>query len=137
MKNKQVMFAVIVAALIVVGGVVIAGGNKKSSNTTDMDTASSAPAADAVKATATNAVTISDYKYGPEAVTVKVGDTVTWTNMDSVRHNVVADKKADGAPIGELFARGETYSFKFTKAGTFKYHCEPHPYMHGTVVVTN
>jgi amicyanin len=70
-------------------------------------------------------------------IRVKAGDTVTWTNNDSVRHNVVADERSAAAPEGPLIADGKSYSFTFTKAGTYPYHCEPHPNMKGTVVVTD
>ncbi len=84
-----------------------------------------------------NTVAITNYKFAPDTITVKTGTTVTWTNNDEVHHSVTADTKSDAAPTSPLFAKGETYSFKFTKAGSYTYHCEPHPYMHGTVVVTD
>lgn len=102
------------------------GSDKSMTSKTSMD---SAP----VDAVATDKVEIANYKFGSGAIKVKVGTTVTWTNTDPVRHNVVADD--GGMPNGELFGKGETYTYTFTKAGTFKYHCTPHPYMHGTVVV--
>ena len=37
---------------------------------------------------------------------------------------------------GPLLAKGERYSFTFTKVGSYPYHCAPHPYMQGAVVVT-
>ena len=86
-------------------------------------------------AVATDKVAIQNFAYSPATVTVKVGTTVTWTNNDSVAHTVTADSGA-GPDSGSL-ARGETYQFTYQTAGTFTYHCTPHPYMKGTVVVTN
>lgn len=84
---------------------------------------------------ATTEVTIKDFVYTPAMIRVKVGDTVTWTNQDSVAHNVVSDDGSPEAPDGPLLNKGESYKFKFTKAGTYTYHCSPHPQMTGTVVV--
>jgi plastocyanin len=47
----------------------------------------------------------------------------------------MADTMSADAPSSELLAKGESYSFTFKKAGTYTYHCTPHPYMKGTVVV--
>ena len=78
-------------------------------------------------------VTMKDIKFDPSTVNVKVGDTVTWTNDDSVGHDVTSDtfKSGDAGGIGG----GQTFEHKFAKAGTFKYQCTIHPGMTGTVVV--
>ncbi|HTK39241.1 MAG TPA: cupredoxin family copper-binding protein [Patescibacteria group bacterium] len=83
----------------------------------------------------TNMVTISNFDYGPQTITVKKGTTVTWTNQDGVKHNVVGDTLS--TLNGPLLAKGESYSYTFDTVGTFSYHCAPHPYMKGTVVVTD
>jgi amicyanin len=79
------------------------------------------------------AIRIANSAFATTNLTVKVGTTVTWTNDDSVRHNVVSS--VEGGPDGPLLAKGESYSFTFSKAGTFPYICQPHPFMKGTVVV--
>jgi len=89
----------------------------------------------ATQSVSTDQVMIQDYMFNPMAITVKVGTTVTWKNADSVHHSVVADKPSPDAPNGPLLGKGEHYSFTFTKKGTYTFHCGPHPYMHGTVVV--
>lgn len=77
-------------------------------------------------------VEIEDFAYVSAAITIKVGTTVTWTNKDSVRHTVSSDT---GLFESGLFGKGESFSHTFTEAGTFTYHCAPHPYMKGTVIV--
>jgi plastocyanin len=79
-------------------------------------------------------------QFAPAAVIVDVGTTVTWINKDSVAHNV--EKSADaldfGAKFGadaSVFDPGQTYSFTFTKAGTFFYTCTIHTLMSGKVEV--
>jgi plastocyanin len=79
-------------------------------------------------------------QFTPAAVIVDVGTKVTWTNKDSVAHNV--EKSADaldfGAKFGadaSVFGPGQSYSFTFTKAGTFFYTCTIHTLMSGKVLV--
>jgi plastocyanin len=79
------------------------------------------------------AVTIAGSAYHPAKITVVKGTKVVWTNKDSMPHTVTGTGAFHSATIGP----GKTYSFTFSKAGTFPYHCTIHPFMHGTVVVTN
>jgi plastocyanin len=78
-------------------------------------------------------VTMKDIKFNPSTVNVKVGDTVTWTNDDTVDHDVTSDTFKSGSAGG--LAGGDTFEHKFDKAGTFKYQCTVHPGMTGEVVV--
>jgi plastocyanin len=56
---------------------------------------------------------------------------VTWTNNDSIGHTVTADDGSFNSPVDP----GKTFSFTFTKAGTYTYHCSIHPTMKATIVV--
>jgi len=94
-------------------------------------TASPTPAGGAPVATGT--VAIKNFAFGPASVTVPVGTTVTWTNDDSEAHTVTAPK---GPPHSPPLPPGGTFTYRFTKPGTYSYLCTIHPYMHGTVVVT-
>ncbi len=73
------------------------------------------------------------FGFSPKALTVNVGATVTWKNITSVAHTVTSD---DGTSFnsGNVPAGG-TFTFTFTKAGSFAYHCDIHPYMKATIVV--
>ena len=77
-------------------------------------------------------VTISDFKFTPKSITINVGESVVWTNNGPTGHSATAD---DGTFDTGVLPKGSTGMFRFTKAGTYKYHCTPHPYMHGTVIV--
>jgi plastocyanin len=83
-------------------------------------------------ATSGNAVTLSNFLFSPATLTVKVGTTVTWTNKDGVTHTVTSD--SDVFNSGNL-APNATYSFTFSNAGTFAYHCSIHTSMKGTIIV--
>jgi plastocyanin len=80
---------------------------------------------------AATAVSIANFAFDPASVTVKVGDTVTWTNNDSTTHTITGDGGLDSGDV----APGSTFSKTFDKAGTYKYHCSIHPTMTGEVVV--
>jgi plastocyanin len=100
------------------------GGRYGSGGASSPTPAASAPAG--------NAVTVVDFGFNPDAIKVKVGTAVTWTNT-GVTHTVTADK---GLFDSGMFKSGETFSFTFAKGGTFTYHCAIHSSMRGTVTVT-
>jgi plastocyanin len=79
-----------------------------------------------------NMVEIKDFAFGPATLTVKVGDTVTWVNKDVAGHSATAD---DGSFDTGVMSQGESGSHTFTQAGTYEYHCTPHPNMKGTIIV--
>jgi plastocyanin len=79
-------------------------------------------------------VTMKDIKFNPGTVTIKAGGKVTWTNDDSVGHDVTGDDFESGSPGG--IDGGSTFSHTFKKPGTYAYVCSVHPGMEGTVKVT-
>jgi plastocyanin len=79
------------------------------------------------------AVGITDFAFSPATLTVPIGATVTWTNHDAEPHTVAANDGSFHSPGMDTDA---TYSYTFTKDGTFEYICSIHPMMRGTVVVT-
>jgi len=83
-------------------------------------------------ATGAGGATISEqnFAFSPSTLTVKVGDTVTFTNNDSTAHNV----KIDGQELGSQ-NQGESKTWKATKAGSFPFSCVIHPSMTGQITV--
>lgn len=139
--NKTVLGA-IVASLILIGvAIAVMMPRQASDKTTPAATPPSQqttqPAADTQNtATMDVKVEIKDFAFAPATITVKKGTKVTWTNQDTVRHDVTSDDGAPtGGPGGPLVAKGESYSFTFNTVGSFSYHCTPHPNMKGTVTV--
>ena len=76
--------------------------------------------------------------YTPESVTISVGDTVEWDNVDTAAHTVTGGSPADG-PSGvfdsSLVMGKAKYSHTFDKAGSYDYFCMVHPWMVGKVIV--
>ncbi len=82
------------------------------------------------------AVSMQNTSFHPSSLSVKAGDTVTWTNEESTAHDVTADDGSfkSGPPGG--MKQGDTFEHVFDKAGSFAYKCTVHPNMTGTIEVT-
>ena len=89
----------------------------------------------AASAQSTVNVTIQGYAFSPNSITVVIGvnNTVTWTNNDAVTHTVTSDNKTFSGDVRP----GNTFTFTFTAAGVFPYHCSIHAFMTGEVIVLN
>jgi len=81
----------------------------------------------------TSMVSIDNFSFGPQILTVKAGTTVTWTNMDDIPHGIASSNNAF-KKSGALDT-DESYSFTFTTPGTYQYFCYLHPHMVGSIVV--
>ena len=77
-------------------------------------------------------VKIDNFSFGPAAVTVAVGTTITWTNHDDIPHTVVS---TDGVFKSKVLDTDEKFSFTFDKPGAYPYFCSIHPKMTGKVIV--
>ncbi len=78
-------------------------------------------------------VNIDDFMFTPEDLSVEVGATVTWRNVQGTPHTVTADfDEFDSAQLPQ----DAEFSQTFGMAGTFRYHCTIHPTMAGSVTVT-
>lgn len=84
------------------------------------------------KMESTYQVKIQDFSFQPATLNVPVGATVAWTNKDEEPHTVFSN---DDVFKSKALDTDETFSFKFTKAGTYKYFCSVHPKMVATIVV--
>ncbi len=81
---------------------------------------------------ATHPITIKNYAYGSGSMTISQGDTVTWTNQDSVPHDVVVTS----GPVkfrSPMLTKGKSWSYTFSRAGAYSYTCSVHPDMHATL----
>jgi plastocyanin len=77
-------------------------------------------------------VVIRGFAFGPLDVRVRAGERVTWVNCDTDAHTSTADAGEWASP---LLAPGDGFTQAFLTTGEFSYHCEPHPFMTGRVIV--
>ena len=80
-------------------------------------------------------VVIRDFAFEPAIARIRPGTKVTWVNCGSAgeeSHTSTADQGEWDSP---LLAPGATFTQTFAAAGSFLYHCTPHPQMRGTVTV--
>jgi plastocyanin len=109
------------------------GGSSSSSSAGGAAPATTAAGAASPTAGGAVQVAMKDIQFTPQKVTVKVGQTVRWTNEDSVVHDVRAT--TGGTLKSDLFAKGKSYEYKAAKPGTIAYICTIHPGMQGTLTV--
>lgn len=122
MENQPNRRLVVLAALFLVFSLLVFAGA----------TASAAEARPSSSPETTRGVLIVLFAFRPSTVTVSVGDTVTWINAAFIPHTTTSDTGLWAS--GRLNRLGR-FSFTFTKAGTYTYHCSIHPFMKGSIVV--
>jgi plastocyanin len=78
-------------------------------------------------------VMIKNFDFAPMSLTIPAGATVTWKNLDGEPHTVTSP---GGVFRSAALDQGDSYAFRFTRPGTYRYLCSIHPHMMATVVVT-
>lgn len=78
-------------------------------------------------------VKIDNFSFSPRTLTVAPGTTVKWTNRDDIPHTVVSTDEVTFK--SKVLDTDDTFTFTFTKAGTYDYFCSVHPKMTAQVVV--
>jgi len=69
-----------------------------------------------------------------------ISNKVIWKNLDDTPHTVTPDHRASDSYSGDfgsigVIKPGESFEFLFTEAQEIPYHCEPHPWMKGTIII--
>ncbi len=137
MKREFVIFLVLFGLFLTTG----CAGNNAGQSPTPTVTPAATPAETPVTANSSETpavstggktieVTMQNFAFNPDSITISSGDTVKWTNMDSAGHDVVGTDFSSSN-----LKKGDSYEHKFTKAGTYNYICSIHPSMKGTVIV--
>ena len=124
---KTLRFAVPAAVLLFVA----ACGSSYSTPNNPTPNPNPTPGANAVTIPS-GAQSMGSAAYKPNPITVPVGTTVSWTNSDAIAHTVTSD---GGVFNSNSLGPGGTFTYMFSAAGTFPYHCAIHPGMVGSVVV--
>ena len=77
-------------------------------------------------------VTLSNFTFTPQTITVKSGTTVTWVNHDDTPHTVTSADHLFGSAALDT---DDQFTYRFSAPGTFRYFCTIHPKMTATVIV--
>jgi plastocyanin len=99
--------------------------------TTESQTFITTPTQQKTPSVSDNTIRIKNLAFDRENISVRVGSTVRWVNLDSAPHRIVFEDGADST----VLAASQSWSRKFDEAGTYKYSCTIHPAMQGTVIV--
>jgi plastocyanin len=93
-------------------------------------------AASSTTRVATTQVAMKVLEFTPASVIARVGQTLTWTNEDSVQHNVTYLSGPRFRSSPRVMNPGASFSIQLTQPGTIHYFCSIHPWMRGTIVVS-
>jgi plastocyanin len=130
---KKIIIVVIIVLVVILGAVYIM---HKDSDMQGMNmqpaSQSQSSSTNTAKPAGKNAVTIENFAFSPATITIKAGQSITWTNEDSIGHSATAD---DNSWDTGVLPQGQSKAITFAKAGTYTYHCSVHPNMKATVVV--
>ena len=91
----------------------------------------STAAGPSAQASRTAAVDIANFAFHPPTLRVAKGSKVTFTNSSKVSHTATRNGSFDTGVIKP----GSSFTVRFAQKGTFAYHCEIHPLMHGKIIV--
>ena len=85
---------------------------------------------------------LGNRSYQPSPIKIKVGDTITWTNDDSIAPHTVTEGNPSSSMSGAgfdsgLLSQGQTFKYTFNKVGVVEYFCSLHPTMVGKVSVSS
>src|SRR5215831_3884685 len=78
-------------------------------------------------------LTIDNFTFNPDTITISVGTKIVWENNDDIPHSIV---ETTGKFRSAALDTEDKFSFTFDKAGSYEYFCGLHPRMQGKVVVT-
>lgn len=114
------------------GALVVAGalGACDSAGPTD-------PVADCLEAAGVTgpAVVIRNFTFSPATLRVAPGSRVTWVNCEGPQVEAHTSTSDDGVWASPFLSSGDVFSRDFEQAGSFPYHCVPHPSMEAVVIV--
>ena len=89
-----------------------------------------------------SALESQEENYVPKEPTIdlKINNHVVWENVDEVAHTVTPDHRMEDSYSGEfgspgVILPGDSYEFIFTEPHIVEYHCQPHPWMKGTLTI--
>jgi len=134
MSGARVWAARVVAAVSTVAiGLLI--GSCVSDRSTSVVVTSACNVQLPAEAIGSTIVSVHDFAFTPTQITIRPGMKVTWVNCGSSSNASHTSTSDTGVWDSGLLAPGQTYTRQFDNAGSFPFHCTPHPFMTGTVAV--
>ncbi len=150
MKNSGLILGVVVIliAVVVIGGLTAyilanntssnsnVNNNQPSTNTNPNTGDNNLPVnntnTERTSSPKTYDIEIKNFAFSPSSLTIKKGDSVTWTNMDGMPHTATADNRAFDS---RTLNNGKSFTFTFNDAGDYSYICSIHPSMKAKIIV--
>lgn len=126
---KKLFITGLFVAVLIGGGLLIKSSGK--------DNMANMPASQSAATQAEpNTINIQNFSFKSDKLVIKKGTTITWVNQDDAHHDITPTSGASDFVASKLLAKDESYKFTFNTVGTYTYKCSPHPYMKGTIEVT-
>ena len=128
----------VIAIIVLVGAVfLLTSGNNDNgqvnenptADVTDINAGSSGS-----NASVSYDIKIDNFAFSIETLSIKRGDSVTWTNVESASHTITSDGNTELS--SQPLSQGKSYTHKFRSQGTYAYHCAFHPEMKGKIIVS-
>ena len=88
-----------------------------------------------IPGTTQQVIAMRNFAFVEDSVTIAAGTTVTWANCEPANIDSHTATAQDGTWHSGFLAPGAKYSRVFNEVGRFEYFCEPHPFMHGVIIV--
>jgi len=133
-RSRSIVGAIVIGVFVVLGVATLAQGNGGLGQLYGAPPAVQAQdAAPSAQTQVGTAVSIANFAFQPASLQIAAGSSVTWTNSDSTAHTVTSDTGAFDS--GQL-APGASFTQTFMTPGTYTYHCQIHPFMTATIVVS-
>jgi plastocyanin len=135
-RSHRMMMPMLLMGLL---GVLLPGcgsgtGGTESGNEGATATAPASGVSGATGDSESKQISIVNFKYVPDTLTVPAGTKVTWTNQDDMPHTVTSTIKPRALNSAALDT-DDRFSYVFAEPGTYNYLCTLHPQMTGRVIV--
>ena len=125
---KKTLLIILATLFIVVGGIIVfikmSRNDTNTMNRTNDNSSKSDINASSEILVGSVSISIRNFAYSREKITIKKGSTITWANEDSMAHTVTSTSSSDSFDSGTL-EKGQTFSKTFNSVGTFDYFCSP------------
>ncbi len=145
--SRNTVIAIVAVVVLIIGGWLLTRSSQQVPQTpqatdnpvTTTSVAPSTATSDAAMTAQKNLVKISSDGFTPKSITIKLGDTITWTNVDTENHTVNSDNHPTHLlypflNLGKILP-GESKSVTPATAGTFTYHDHLNPSLTGSITV--